>query len=97
MNDTAQTNNQIQIKQESSSSKYVLLAFVFDDLVNLALFSLSGSETKLHSWSKSQEWNGKDKDSLLQAFASSWSLLPETGKQESLPVVFLTSPFGLIK
>lgn len=93
MNDTAQTNNQIQIKQESSSSKYVLLAFVFDDLVNLALFSLSGSETKLHSWSKSQEWNGKDKDSLLQAFASSWSLLPETGKQESLPVVFLTSPF----
>ena len=93
MNDTAQNNNQIQIRSESSSSKYVLLAFVFDDLVNLGLFSLSGSEVKLHSWSKAQEWNGKDKDSLLQAFASSWSLLPELGKQESLSVVFLISPF----
>lgn len=93
MNDTAQVDNQIQIKQESSSSKYVLLAFVFDDLINLAFFSLLDSEIKLHSWSKSQEWDGKDKDSLLQAFASSWSLLPEIGKQESLPVVFLISPF----
>ncbi len=93
MNDTAQNNNQIQIKKEPTPSKYVLLAFVFDDLVNLGLFSLAGSEVKLHSWSKAQEWNGKDKDSLLHAFASSWSLLPELGKQESLPVVFLISPF----
>ncbi len=73
--------------------EFVLLALIGEDLVNLALFSVEKSETKLYSWARPQTWDGKDKESLLNGFEASWRLIPELENLPNLSVVFLISPF----